>query len=143
MDKFINMEIYSNFKNDGNYTAEWKREMFRKNFNIIYNAAGLSGEEVGNLTGMSKQAISNFCNGKTKRDFANYFTYASLMANLLYTKYNDAIINKIIDIIFCNTDNYTEGQINNSISLLSELKNKDMINQYKNIASIISDIKEY
>ena len=140
MKEFINMEIYNNFKNDGNYTADWKRDLFRKNFNIIYNAAGLSGEEVGNLTEMSKQAISNFCNGKTKRDFAIYFTYASLMANLLYDKYNDNFINKIIDIVFCNTDNYSEEQINNAFTFLSVLRDDSGYNQYKNIVYILSNI---
>ena len=140
MDKFINMEIYNNFKNDGNYTAKWKREMFRKNLHAIYIASGLTGDKAGELTEISKQALSNFCSGKTQKDFCGYFTYASLMANLLQNKYNDDFINKIIDIIFCNTDKYSEDQINNAYTFISVLRDDNAYNQYKSIVYLLTNI---
>ena len=143
MKEYFNIDIYNNFRNDGIYTVEYKKKLLQLNLPTFYKAAGLSGESFGKLVGVSKQAISNFCNGKTQKDFTNYFVYSAILCDILKNKYQDKInIEKINDILFCNTDKYDDSKIQAAISILTLLRSKNAFKIYNNALKAIQTIIE-
>ena len=137
-------KIYINLTTEGKYGVEYKRNLVIDTIIYVKNAVNKQATEYAEMFGFTKQAVYNHTSHKNKCILPYIYSYASINYHLLkdYYENTDINIDKINDIIFCNTDNYSEEQIQAAISILNLLSHNSYNKYYNNVIKEIQKIIE-
>ena len=126
-------KIYNNLTIEGMHTAKYKQEIVYKTLRVMPKIMSITVDKYAKMLGFSKQYLFNCVNVKHDPKLSTAYFYASINNQILQEKFKDQKdinIDKICDILYINTDNYTEDQIEDSLAILQLLPKYKL---YKNV----------
>ena len=126
-------KIYNNLTIEGVHTAKYKQEIVYKTLKAMPKIMSITVDKYAKMLGFSKQYLFNCGNGNAITKLSTAYFYASINNQILQEKFKDQKdinIDKICDILYINTDNYTEDQIEDSLAILQLLPKYKL---YKNV----------
>ena len=127
-------KIYNNLTiEDVHHTAKYKQEIVYKTLRAMPKIMSITVDKYAKMLGFSKQYLFNCMNVKYDPRLSIAYFYACINNQILQEKFKDQKdinIDKICDILYINTDNYTEDQIEDSLAILQLLPKYKL---YKNV----------
>ena len=126
-------KIYNNLAIEGTHTSKYKQEIVYKTLKAMPKIMSITVDKYAKMLGFSKQYLFNCGNGNAITKLSTAYFYASINNQILQEKFKDQKdinIDKICDILYINTDNYTEDQIEDSLAILQLLPKYKL---YKNV----------
>ena len=126
-------KIYINLTTEGNYTPEYKQKIVYKTLCFMPKILKITSSEYAKIFGTTKQSINKYYHGNTITKLLIAYSFATINTQFLQEKFKDQKdinIDKICDILYINTDNYTEDQIEDSLAILQLLPKYKL---YKNV----------
>ena len=130
-------KIYNNLTIEGVHTAKYKQEIVYKTLKAMPKIMSITVDKYAKMLGFSKQYLFNCMNVKHDPKLSTAYFYASINNQILQKKFKDQKdinIDKICDILYINTDNYTEDQIKKTFDILI------LLSSYKNYKNILVEI---
>ena len=130
-------KIYINLTTEGNYTPEYKQKIVYKTLCFMPKILKITSSEYAKIFGTTKQSINKYYHGNTITKLLIAYSFATINTQFLQEKFKDQKdinIDKICDILYINTDNYTEDQIKKTFDILI------LLSSYKNYKNILVEI---
>ena len=130
-------KIYINLTTEGNYTPEYKQKIVYKTLCFMPKILKITSSEYAKLFGTTKQSINKYYHGNTITKLLIAYSFATINTQFLQEKFKDQKdinIDKICDILYLNTDNYTEDQIKKTFDILI------LLSSYKSYKNILVEI---
>ena len=127
-------KIYINLTTEGNYTPEYKQKIVYKTLCFMPKILKITSSEYAKIFGTTKQSINKYYHGNTITKLLIAYSFATINTQFLQEKFKDQKdinIDKICDILYINTDNYTEDQIKKTFDILI------LLSSYKNYKNIL------
>ena len=130
-------KIYNNLTIEGVHTAKYKQEIVYKTLRAMPKIMSITVDKYAKMLGFSKQYLFNSMNVKHDTRLSIAYFYASINNQILQEKFKDQKdinIDKICDILYINTDNYTEDQIKKTFDILV------LLSSYKSYKKLLVEI---
>ena len=130
-------KIYNNLTIEGVHTAKYKQEIVYKTLRAMPKIMSITVDKYAKMLGFSKQYLFNCGNGNAITKLSTAYFYASINNRILQEKFKDQKdinIDKICDILYINTDNYTEDQIKKAFDILV------LLSSYKSYKKLLVEI---
>ena len=130
-------KIYNNLAIEGTHTSKYKQEIVYKTLKAMPKIMSITVDKYAKMLGFSKQSINKYYHGNTITKLLIAYSFATINTQFLQEKFKDQKdinIDKICDILYINTDNYTEDQIKKTFDILI------LLSSYKNYKNILVEI---
>ena len=130
-------KIYINLTTEGNYTPEYKQKIVYKTLCFMPKILKITSVEYAKIFGTTKQSINKYYHGNTITKLLTAYSFAAINTQFLQEKFKDQKdinIDKICDILYINTDNYTEDQIKKTFDILI------LLSSYKSYKKLLVEI---